>query len=283
MFPGFDAEAWRTFERDGILVLPARVAPERAAALGEELERVAALLAELHDREVQRFSRAVAYSEEFLRLIDDPVHFGFAYDLFGELTTLHYSHGFIRRPGLEADNAWHFDGPRVTPHQLYGGRLPLVLKIGWWLTDLSEPDAGNFVYLPGSHRALDIPTALTHEPARGEVMLRVPPGSITIMHGGLWHRVLSNRSDRTRRNLFFAYCPSWLAPQESHLDVIDAPIDLTRRQRLLLREYPHPHQREAPPEEDLPLLEDAEPATDYGPAVRKGHRRYPLRIERFLS
>lgn len=281
-FPGFDVDTWRTFERDGILVFPGGVPPERVAALTEEMERVAALLSEVHEREVSRIGSAIAFSEAFLELIDDPAHFGFAYDLFGELTTLHYAHAFVRRPGLEADNAWHFDGPRVTPHHHYATGLPLILKVGWWLSDTTRSDAGNFVYLPGSHHSLDIPAARTHEPAAGEVVLRVPPGTVTVMHGGLWHRVLSNRSDRTRLNLFFAYCPSWLAPQETYEDMLDSPVDLTRRRRRLLRTYRHAHQREAPPDEDLPLLGGAQLAAAYGPSIRKSHRRYTLRIERLL-
>jgi ectoine hydroxylase-related dioxygenase (phytanoyl-CoA dioxygenase family) len=183
---------------------------------------------------------------------------------------------------LKADTAWHFDGPRVTPHHLYAVRLPLVLKVGWWLTDLTGSDAVNFVYLPGSHRSHQFSAARTFEPVAGEVHLQVPAGSITLMHGGLWHRVLANRSERVRRNLFFGYCPSWLAPQETYQDILDAPIKLTRRRRILLREYTNSYERETPPDEDLPLLEGTGVATEYGPLVRKGHRRYPLRIERLL-
>ena len=282
-FPGFDADNWRTFERNGMLVLPGAIEVERAAALVREVDRISALLSDLHGREMPRFARAAAYSEMFLSLIDDPLHFGFAYDLFGELTSLLYSHAFTRAPGHVADNAWHFDGPRVTTHHAYATRLPLVLKVGWWLTDLSCSDSGNFVYLPGSHSSASMEAAGSFRPMDGEILLKVPPGSITIMHGGLWHRVLANRSTVTRRNLFFAYAPSWLAPQERYNDLLDAPMPLSRRRRILLRAYSHPHEREAPPDEDVPLLEGAKPLGTYGPGVRAGHRRYPLRIERLLG
>ncbi|MEZ4676845.1 MAG: hypothetical protein R2932_21735 [Caldilineaceae bacterium] len=48
----------------------------------------------------------------------------------------------------------------------------MQIKVGYWLTDLSAPKMGNFVYMPGSHRQQYFPGYDTHDSLPGEQILR---------------------------------------------------------------------------------------------------------------
>ena len=123
-------------------------------------------------------------------------------------SNLQLSELFLRTPNNARNNRWHPDGARALPYQVFSPVLPLQTKIGYWLTDLPRPNMGNFVYLPGSQRSQYLSGYDTHDSLPGEKVLCVPKGSMTIMHGSIWHMVHANQSDVTRKNLFLAYCPS---------------------------------------------------------------------------
>ena len=71
-------------------------------------------------------------------------------------------------------------------------------------------DSGALSAVPGSHHWLDRePPPLRHEPVPGEQTLRLPAGSMVIIHSNLWHRALSTRTGK-RRVLILSYTPCWL-------------------------------------------------------------------------
>ena len=51
--------------------------------------------------------------------------------------------------------------------------------------------------------------SLPYEPVPGEQTLRLPAGSMVIVHANLWHRGLATRLGR-RRVLMLSYTPCWL-------------------------------------------------------------------------
>ncbi|MDH6580505.1 phytanoyl-CoA dioxygenase family protein [Kitasatospora sp. MAP5-34] len=245
--PGFTPDEWETFERDGILILDDVLSPGETAALRDAV-----------DARTPRARQGdiVALDSRFVPLIDHPQHVGRMFDVYGDMLKLLSSELFRREPGQANRNNWHFDGPRLLPFGSFSDRAPLRVKVGYWLTALPRKEMGNLIYVPGSHRWDHLPQYHTHEPHPQEKHLTVGPGAMTLMWGGLWHRVDVNRSRTTRRNVFLEYGPSWLvATDRTHTDPQWA-AGLSRERRIILRAYDDPNQGVKPPAEDVPLYLD---------------------------
>ena len=220
-------------------------------------------------------------------LIDHPRHVGFAYDIYGELTKVHQSQIFVRPPNADVTE-WHRDGARAVPYGVFAPRLPLHLKIGYWLTDQSREDMGNLVVLPGSHRGQDLDEYTTHESAPGEKQLCFPAGTMTLVHCALWHRVAPNATAATvRRNLYVSYSPSWLISADRRRCSPAWLATLPRERRILMRDYDDPYAQAKPPPGDFPLFLDRETGADRDPgayrdAVPLHLRRRRVTVERWL-
>ena len=107
------------------------------------------------------------------------------------------------------DTPWH-QHLRVVPKPLppWFSR-PHAIDCLIYLDELND-DTGALSVVPGSHHWLDRePPPLRYEPVPGEQMLRLPAGSMAIIHSNLWHRALSPRAGK-RRVLILSYTPSWL-------------------------------------------------------------------------
>jgi ectoine hydroxylase-related dioxygenase (phytanoyl-CoA dioxygenase family) len=131
----------------------------------------------------------------------------------------------------------------------------LQLKVQYFLTDVSEPDLGNFTVIPGSHRRIPeelgddcfLPEANRYS-ERGEL----PPGARQILAGpgdavvfpyNLWHAVARNSAGRTRRSVIVRYGHLWHRPLDFHRMPPEVVAVMTERQRQLFGEFaqtPHP-------------------------------------------
>lgn len=255
--PGFTEDQWHEFLECGFLVLAERL-PET------EIERLLSAAREVAGQQEMgagryRVSAAVTRHPDFARLIDDPRHVGFAYDLYGDQLRLVQSELFVRPPGGRV-NAWHFDGPRALPFQVFSPAAPLKLKVGYWLTDLNGRGQGNLVYLPRSHRTLGHRVVLGKDPHPTERPLICPAGSITLMNSDIWHRVEPNEGPRDRVNLFLSYSPSWIQPYDTHRPAWAA--ELGREQRIIVRAYSDTKHYMRPPLADLPLYRQRPPSAE---------------------
>ncbi|MBA0053686.1 hypothetical protein E0L36_23315 [Streptomyces sp. AJS327] len=240
---GFTPDAWADFERDGLLVV-------EDALSGDEVEALAAAVRE----QPKPTAMNVVESEPRLTgMIDAPSHIGYVYDVYGEMLKLLRSEYFQRPPGQEIRNRWHFDGPRALPFEAFRPQAPLRVKVGYWLTPLPREDMGNLVYIPGSHRWPHHPAYHTHHPHPGERQLIVRPGAMTLMWGGLWHRVAENRGDTTRLNLFLEYGPSWVVTSDRQRSDAGWLAGLSRTRRIIMRDYEDPNDCVKLPPEDVPL------------------------------
>lgn len=254
---GFTDEQWHQFLEVGFMMLPGVLTEDEIAELLDAARELSAALDMTAKR--YRVSRAVTRHQAFTRLIDGSNHIGYAYDLYGDQLRLVQSELFIRPPGGRF-NAWHFDGPRATPFQVFSPMAPLKIKVGYWLTELGAPGCGNLVLLPGSHRGLGHQAVLGNSFRRGERSLICPPGTITLMNSDIWHRVEPNNSRRDRVNLFLSYSPSWIQAYDEH----DAEwaATLPREQRIILRAYSETKHYMRPPAEDLPLFRQRPPTPE---------------------
>lgn len=284
---GFREEQWRAFDRDGYLVLTDFLQESDVAEYLGAIERCTAADPAFDAARYYTRENVVELDPVLSALIDHPRHVGFAYDVFGELTKVHQSQIFVRPPNAEVTE-WHRDGARAVPYGVFSPRLPLHLKVGYWLTDQSQEDMGNLVVIPGSHRSDHLAQYTTHEPAPGERQLCFPAGTMTLAHGSLWHRVAPNRTaGAVRRNLYISYSPSWLVSADRRRSSPDWLAAQPRERRILMRDYDDSYAGAKPPPEDFPLFLDRETGADRDPDAYVADvplhlRRRRVTVERWL-
>ena len=56
--------------------------------------------------------------------------------------------------------------------------------------DLHDDIGGQTVVMPGSHRRGELPAGEPHENLEGQVVLSPRKGTLVLLHGHTWHRVL---------------------------------------------------------------------------------------------
>lgn len=79
--------------------------------------------------------------------------------------------------------AWHQDCSPDKPAQYNLNRLV-------YTRDLSTQIGGQTVVMPGSHRMGELPVGDPHEDLPGQVVLNPRKGTLVLLHGHTWHRVL---------------------------------------------------------------------------------------------
>ena len=261
---GFTPEQWEQFTTEGFLVVENALSQDEIDYYLEAIDRCCAADAEFDPSKFYMTENVVERDPAFAELIDHPRHVGFAYDIYGELLKMHLSQIFIRPKG-GTHNHWHHDGARVVPYSVFATEMSLQVKISYWLTDLPSDRMGNFVFMPGSHRSQYSQYYWTHESMPGEQILRVPKGAMTVVQCNTWHRVEPNESDTVRKNIFLAYCPSWICEGDRHNSSLNWLKTLNREQRIIMRSYINGYERAKPPIEDFPLFLDRETGLESDP------------------
>ena len=151
---------------------------------------------------------------------------------------------YVRPPGREALMAFHTDaGPslqRIHPHS---DSLPLQFKIQFFLTDLTEPDQGNFMCVPGSHK-VPFPEGKFKKGKYpdGAIQVLAEAGDAVIFPWAMWHGCWT-KSDRTHPQK--RYFPLW-ADVESSLRLRQTPCGevlarMTPRRRRLFGDMGEDH------------------------------------------
>ena len=130
--------------------------------------------------------------------------------MMGPLVRLRGLSARVSFAGVEPqDTPWH-QHLRVIPNPLppWFSR-PHAIDCLIYLDELND-ETGTLSVVPGSHLWLDRePPPLHYEPVPGEQTLRLPAGSMVLVHSNLWHRALDTRAGK-RRLLILAYTPCWL-------------------------------------------------------------------------
>ncbi len=271
--PGFNPDQWADFERDGIIFVEDALTTDQVGSYTNALDRIAARDPKFVATETFGRENVVELDPVLADLIDHEGHVGFAYDIFGEQLKLHISQFFIRPPGMTKRNLWHPDGARAVPYGVFSPRLPLQIKIGYWLTDLPDANMGNLVVLPGSHRQQYVDQYDTHESIPGELIVKPRAGTMTIMNSSIWHRVEPNDSSTIRKNIFYAYCPAWVTAADRILSDPEWVQRLTREQRIIMRSYDHGYSHAKPPAAEFPLFLDRDTGADHDEGA------YPERVQ----
>ena len=246
------------FERDGYFQVPGVVPAELVSRLEAATDRI-----ELppDPRESYLLLDFIGRDDVFLELLDWPLTFPKVWGILGWHIQLYHSHIVVTPPlseenrRLERRLGWHQDTGRLNI-ELEGNPRPRVsLKVAYFLTDTSQPHRGNFTVVPGSHLRNELELPGDGSPPPGATEIRASPGDAVFFDRRLWHAAGRNRSDVTRKVLFYGYSYRWLKPRDNmtvaHYMERSDPI----RRQLLGAGPTGGMGFTSPKEEDVPLRE----------------------------
>lgn len=198
------------FNEFGYLVVENAIPPEKVAHLLQVIDRLGTELEQSEQRKDVfglDIRPIVDKDEAFLDLIECPATFPLAVRFLNHFNVqLMTSHLIMVPPNPEKRNiGWHDDGgsPLVGVN---GIRAFGSLKVGYFLTDLLEPNMGALMVVPGSHRMQGRPPF--EEGARdpvGAVELKVKAGDAVIFQQGTFHAGAPNYSEQTRIVVYYGY------------------------------------------------------------------------------
>jgi ectoine hydroxylase-related dioxygenase (phytanoyl-CoA dioxygenase family) len=256
------------FNKNGYLVVENALGDDMTARLIDVVDRVDA-----RERTAEQQGKLVSVTnivpedEALIDLVDWPATFPKVWGILGWNIYLYHSHLDVTpSENAEAQNwnvAWHQDSMRVNDEIEGDPRPRLSLKIGYYLTDVSEPGRGNTLIVPGSHllNELDCPQDGRSSPEGAEPVC-VPAGSAVLIDRRIWHSRSANTSGMTRKVVWYGYSYRWLRPKDEMTVAHLYPrLDPIRRQ--LLGDGLSANGVYDPTEGDVPLrgwLEEHDPA-----------------------
>jgi ectoine hydroxylase len=249
------------FEEQGFILIEDFFTQDELNRLLAAIDEVAAVARETRGvgpNDPFALRNALAHHEAFLDLIDHPRILPLVVDAIGwniQIRTTHldyrppYPEGLVPGElgtGGGADQkagyknlVWHPDlaGPYLFEAPSLDGRLPFMeIKVGYYLSDLTEKNSGAICLVPGSHKRppqelRDLGYRVPEEQVRE---LNVRANTAMLWRTQVWHCVTPNLSNRVRKVFYTGYHYRWLRPtdyiqQDPELIARSSPI---RRQLL---------------------------------------------------
>jgi ectoine hydroxylase len=217
----------RFFNEQGYLVIEDALNAESVDRLIQIIDRVdqRERTPELGDK-LLSVTNVLHEDPAILDLVDLPTVFPKVWGALGWNIYSYHSHLDITPPANPDTTtwqvAWHQDSMRVNDEIEIHPRPRLSLKVGFYLSDVSEPGRGNTLIVPGSHLddELECPEDGLSNPAGAEPLC-VKPGSAVLIDRRIWHSRSRNDSDITRKVVWLGYSYRWLKPKDdmtvSHL------------------------------------------------------------------
>src|SRR5882762_1629991 len=166
------------FERDGYLLgRKALSADETNAARDAIMARhqAAEKTGQLDRHDALHQLSAVSSCPEIAFLLDHPATFPLVWSVLGWNLHVYHSHVDVHPPHRSPSEphwGWHQDGGRQNREVETSPRPRLSVKLGYWLSDVSEPGRGNLMLVPGSHTTNWLPG-----PPRRDAVWAPPPGA----------------------------------------------------------------------------------------------------------
>lgn len=250
------------FGENGFLIVEGALSAEECAhyvGLIDDLDRRQRAERGLDEKAFVEVRNAIGKQPGFLPLITHPSAFPLVAELMGPHIQLNTTHTMVRPPQPPDTAAtykridWHRDGSPYLP--TVNGAVPWVYtKIGYFLTDLSEPGMGNLRIIPGSHKRAarpETPPGAIDPP--GAIEITTKPGDAVIFQQRLWHAVGPNLSSGTRKNIYVGYCYRWLKPLDYLVPDPDLLAEATPIERQLLGEYHSEMTFWKPKDDEVPL------------------------------
>lgn len=226
-----DAERF-FFDNNGYLVLERFLDEDHVARLLETLNRVITRRRDLQERGMPQTGNTQINGDNtrifyildddplFLDLADHPPIWPYVTGLLNEHPHHHASDAIVEYGPRGRPMGWHIDGHDNGYRNL---RIPvpfLQLKIGYYLSDMTEPGQGNLCVAPGSHKANYAPDSddlKRTDLFPGAMEICAPPGTAILFHNALWHSAGPWTRDGGRRiMLYYAYEHPWMIASQEH-------------------------------------------------------------------
>ena len=200
----------RQWKEDGYLVL-------KGILSSEEVENLTAVVDQMYADHLEQPDvkpdagldrRNVMEDHDiFVGLMDHPATFPIVLELMSPYIHLSMSEVIVRPTDPEGKGLLHTDGGQAMRQiRVSESSLPFQIKFQYFLTDLPEPDMGNFTVVPGSHNRLFPDGGFEDGPYIPEALpLCVEAGDMAIFPHAMWHGFVANRSDKPRKSLIYCY------------------------------------------------------------------------------
>jgi phytanoyl-CoA dioxygenase PhyH len=223
-------EQRKEFDDRGFLTIPGALGPAMVEGLLSAHDRIyqeeRAAGRVMPDGSLHLFA-FVLRDPLYLELLDLASTFPLVCGLLGWNIYMYHCHLDVHPPVPQAGAprwGWHQDGGRQNLEIETEPTRPLLsVKVAYFLSDLSEPDRGNFSVIPGSQWRNGIQRPehpeLGFEPPEGAVPILAEPGTAVVFDRRLWHSRSDNVSTVTRKAVFVGYTYRWIRPRD------DYPID----------------------------------------------------------
>jgi len=201
------------FETCGYLVIPDALSADETQACLDAAKRVHAPFPK---GEWRQLGHTYEVEPAIENLIDHPSILQKVRALLGDYFILQ-STWCTTQPAGGAHGGYHQDGSSVYDFRRLATPTPLVqLRVGYFLTDQSQPNMGNMAMVPGSHNvSMKLPKTVNgdHDLPISHVVCG-KPGAALLFHQGCWHRTHKNEMDFDRYTMHMVYSPPWLVPSD---------------------------------------------------------------------
>ncbi len=220
------------FENNGYLVRENFLPPDLLASLLEVSERVVAERRQKQEKQTPHTGMTHLNGEStriFYILGDDPLFLEmmtyaplmpYIYAFLNEKPHHHASDYIIEHPQTGRGMGWHLDGHDNGYRNLRNPIPLLQLKVGYFLSDMTEPGRGNLCIIPGSHKTALPPDANDLQNTdlfEGAIQVCVPAGSMVMFHNALWHSGGPwTQTTGARKLLYYAYEHPWMVGSQEH-------------------------------------------------------------------
>ena len=225
-------EVFAEFDREGYVIFES-VLDE--AAIQRQTQALEGWLAKdqrgrnnFEGAESNRIYAMMAKDPVFADLITHPLQMAFGERELGRSFLLYACLAINLLPG-ETAQPWHFDDSHCN---LARPRAPLSMSTFWSLSETTDTNGATEI-IPGSHLWGDerpegasnpddfLTGKVDKEPESGQVESAIkatmPPGSLMIAKGTLWHRGGANKSADRRLIVTPQFCMGWCRPLEQQL------------------------------------------------------------------
>jgi len=239
--PGPLTEAERfMFDVAGYLIIPGALSEQEVGACLDAAQR---LHAPYPPNEWRQLGAAYESEPALEPLIDHPSIFPKVRALLGNYFILQSSWCTLSPPGFPG-GGWHQDGSAVYEFRRLATPTPLLqLRVGYFLTDQSDPDMGNMVMLPGSHNSsVPMITGAAASDLPIQETICGQPGDALMFHQGVFHCGAANLRATARYIQHLVYAPPWLIPSDRKCNDPACLERTTPLRRALLGEWKRPEE-----------------------------------------
>lgn len=223
------------FDNNGYLVLEEFLAADHVNALLQALRRVMTRRRKMQEQGISHTGMTKLMGKDsarifyildddplFLEMLDWPAIWPYVTGLLNARPHHHASDAILEAGSDLIGRAmgWHIDGIDDGFKNL-GPHIPLLqLKIGYYLSDMTQPGHGNLCVVPGSHKAASTPDREDLQRwgrSAGVTEICAPAGTAILFHNALWHSAGPFSSEQGQRKmLYYAYEHPWMLASQEH-------------------------------------------------------------------